>query len=79
MSGTRRDGERDGLLDMVVGGVVSERVGRGLGGLIVVMSRKVFSSAMSENCDCPDSSSCSCLWALLVYRERQVETGGTKT
>ena len=58
-----------------VGSVVSVRVGRGL---IVVMSRKVFSSAMSlENCDRPDSS--SCLWALLVYRERQVETGGTKT
>ena len=75
MSGTRRDRVGDGLLDMVNGGVVSVRVGRGLG---VVMSRKVFSSAMSlENCDRPDSS--SCLWALLVYRERQVETGGTKT
>ena len=64
MSGTRRDGDGDGLLDMfgvwaLVGAV----------GLSVVVSRTVFFSAVSlENGDCPDSDmavvvcgSCLCI------------------
>ena len=64
MSGTRRDGDGDGLLDMfgvwaLVGAV----------GLSVVVSRTVFFYAVSlENGDCPDSDmvlvvcgSCLCI------------------
>ena len=70
MSGTRRDGERDGLLDMVVGGVVSVRVGRGLGGLIVeIRERSSPLLCLLENCDCQDSSS-GCVSCLCIERDR---------